>query len=142
MARYKCRYRICNAGYNACGLGISLKKCGVGCLNRDIVAIDDHDFMKIIEDPRYKYRFLIGTHKGAEMGDPTDYVTGPYNIIRSNSEEDALQVYNKVNECSYYYGHIMASLDCMNNPSNISDYCSKNQVLRAIKEARVIHNIK
>lgn len=52
-------------------------------------------------------RYLIGTHVGGLM-EMTDYrFTPPYNVIEASTEIDATRLYNKRNNCSYFYGGIM-----------------------------------
>ena len=51
-----------------------------------------------------QYLFLLG-HK--RVANSIDKVTPSTDYVLINKEAEAEQIYNKLNNCSYYYGHVV-----------------------------------
>lgn len=52
-------------------------------------------------------RYLVGLLTGGLMEQPKFELEGPFKVIVANSEKEAVELYNKANNCSYYYGHCL-----------------------------------
>lgn len=52
-------------------------------------------------------RYLVGLLTGGLMEQPKFELEEPFQIIIANSEKEAVELYNKANNCSYYYGHCL-----------------------------------
>jgi|TARA_Y100000310_G_scaffold130972_1_gene130179 hypothetical protein len=53
---------------------------------------------------RYEGEFLVALECGGIMEDPKHHYQD-YQIIKANSEEKAVEEYNKKNKCDFYYGY-------------------------------------
>ncbi len=53
-----------------------------------------------------KYEYLVATACGGVMEDP-DIHYEDYQIIRADTKHEAVEKYNKLNHCSYYYGVVI-----------------------------------
>lgn len=54
--------------------------------------------------------YLVALECGGIMEDPEVHYHN-YQIIRADSENEAVEKYNKINKCNYFYGHVMGLLD-------------------------------
>lgn len=52
-------------------------------------------------------KYLVCTRCGGLMESPEIYFSGPSNIIEADSEEEARKIYDKKNNCSYFYGSVL-----------------------------------
>lgn len=56
-----------------------------------------------------KYAYLVATACGGVMEDPEIHYED-YQVIRADSECEAVKKYNEINNCSYYYGSVIKCL--------------------------------
>ena len=56
-----------------------------------------------------KYEYLVALRCGGLMEDPEIYYKN-YQIIRADSMEEAKEKYDKINECSYFYGQVITQI--------------------------------
>ena len=82
-------------------------------------------------------KYLIGTHVGGIMELPEYHFESPYNVILANDEIEACKKYNKINDCSYFYGCVMCIVDerwgVLSVNKDTTEYRC-NEILRVIKE--------
>lgn len=82
-------------------------------------------------------KYLIGTHVGGIMELPEYHFESPYNVILANNEIEACNKYNKINDCSYFYGGVMCIVDegwnALSVNKDVTEYRC-NEILRDIKE--------
>lgn len=52
-------------------------------------------------------KYLVGTLCGGLMESPAFYFDKPYQFVEAEFEQEAIEIYNKANECSFYYGSII-----------------------------------
>jgi hypothetical protein len=52
-----------------------------------------------------------------------------YQIIEANSKEAARHTYNEINECSYFYGEVLAKVNDANEVKSYLDKLSNAMVL-------------
>jgi len=55
-------------------------------------------------------KYLIATMCGGIMESPDIYYTN-YQIITANTSEEACEIYNKKNNCNYYYANTIMQVD-------------------------------
>lgn len=55
-------------------------------------------------------KFLVATQYGGLMEDPKFHY-GKYQIIEAENAKDAEAKYDRINECSYFYGHCVGEID-------------------------------
>ena len=82
-------------------------------------------------------KYLIGTHVGGIMELPEYHFESPYNVILANDEIEACKKYNKINDCSYFYGCVMCIVDERWDALSVNKDTTKhrcNEILYAIKE--------
>jgi len=53
-----------------------------------------------------KYTYIVALRLGGMTGDP-DVRYEDYQFIRADSTQEALEKYNKRNNCTYYYGEVI-----------------------------------
>lgn len=68
-------------------------------------AIDSKD-----TDTQGKHTYIVALCCGGVMEDP-EFHYHDYQIIHADSKNEAIQKYNKLNDCNYYYGSIMGQID-------------------------------
>lgn len=61
-------------------------------------------------DTSGKYTYLVGQYTGGIQGSPEHYYEN-LQIIRADSESEASDKYDKINNCYYYYGKVMKRID-------------------------------
>lgn len=60
-------------------------------------------------DTKGLYSYVVALKCGGIMEDPEIYYTN-YQLIKADSEEEAYEKYNKINNCSFYYGCVLKKL--------------------------------
>ena len=56
-----------------------------------------------------KHSYLVALRTGGVMEDPViDYCN--FQVIWADTAEEAREKYNKINNCSYYYGQVMEQI--------------------------------
>lgn len=72
-------------------------------------------------------KYLIGLYCGAMTGGPYEgSFTDPYALIKANNKQDALNTFNDIYKCDYFYGEIIAEVQ-NNNLINIDENISVNK---------------
>ena len=61
-------------------------------------------------DTQGKYTYVVALCCGGLMEDP-EFHYHDYQIIRADSKDEAEDKYNKLNNCSYFYGSVMGQID-------------------------------
>ena len=61
-------------------------------------------------DTQGSHTYVVALCCGGVMEDP-DFHYHDYQIIRANSKDEARDKYNKLNNCSYFYGSVMGEID-------------------------------
>ena len=56
-----------------------------------------------------KHEYLVALRCGGLMESPEVYYED-YQVIRADNEQEAREKYNKINNCSYFYGHVIEQL--------------------------------
>lgn len=82
-------------------------------------------------------KYLIGTHVGGIMELPEYHFESPYNVILANNEIEACEKYNKINNCSYFYGAVICIVDERWNTLSVNKDITEyrcNEILCAIKK--------
>lgn len=60
-------------------------------------------------DTQGKNTYLVATACGGIMEDPEIHYED-YQVIRADNKKEAEEKYNKINNCSYYYGSVIQEL--------------------------------
>ncbi len=61
-------------------------------------------------DTQGVHSYLVALRCGGLMEDPEVYYRD-YQVIRADSKDEAIEKYNKLNDCSYFYGFVVSVLD-------------------------------
>ena len=56
-----------------------------------------------------KNKYLVALACGGLMEDPEIWYTD-YQIISANSEEEAREIYNKLNNCTFFFGTVLEKI--------------------------------
>lgn len=64
-----------------------------------------------VKDPvtRGKHSYVVALCCGGLMEDPEIHYED-YQVINADSAEEAVKKYNKINNCSYFYGKVMSQI--------------------------------
>lgn len=57
-------------------------------------------------DTTGKYTYVVALRLGGMTGEP-DVRHEDYQLIRADSEKEAVEKYNELNKCTYYYGEVI-----------------------------------
>lgn len=60
-------------------------------------------------DSRGKHQYLVALCCGGIMEDPEIRYQN-FQCIKADTEQEAVETYNKINHCSYYYGKVIKQL--------------------------------
>ena len=61
-------------------------------------------------DTTGEHSYLVGTLCGGLMECPDRYITD-HQVIKADTKDEARDKYNKINKCSFYYGHVIGQID-------------------------------
>ena len=61
-------------------------------------------------DTQGKHSYIVALCCGGLMEDP-DIHYRDYQLIRADSEREAKEKYDKLNNCSYFYGRVMGQIE-------------------------------
>ena len=60
-------------------------------------------------DTTGKHKYVVATRCGGLMEDPEIYYIN-YQIINADTPEEAKLKYDKINDCSFYYGQVLSEI--------------------------------
>ena len=60
-------------------------------------------------DTTGKHRYVVATCCGGLMEDPEIYYIN-YQVINADTPEEAKLKYDKINDCSFYYGQVLSEI--------------------------------
>ena len=66
-------------------------------------------------------KYLVALRTGGEMGGDPSISYHDYQIIEAVSKDKAEDEYDRINKCSYYYGHCFGETDGVNVSIPIKD---------------------
>ncbi len=83
-----------------------------------------------------KNKYLVGTLCGGlqEFEGRWEW-DGPFEIIEATSKSKAEKIYNKKNNCNYFYGSVMAVIIC-GVPFDINKYASRQEINEILMELK------
>ena len=64
------------------------------------------EYKKLIK-PKHKLTFTVAEVRGGLMEDP-DFHYHNYQEIKAYTKEEAVKIYEKKNNCNYFYGKVMS----------------------------------
>lgn len=64
---------------------------------------------KMVEIGKGKHQYLVTLMCGGETGNPEIYYSN-YQIVNADTEEQAREIYDKTNNCFYYYGSVIRQI--------------------------------
>lgn len=63
-----------------------------------------------VRDTEGEHAYIVALCCGGVMED-LEFHYHNYQLIRADSADEARRKYNKLNNCSYYYGHVMGQVE-------------------------------
>ena len=60
-------------------------------------------------DTQGEHTYVVAMACGGVMEDPDIHYEN-YQLIRANNSREAVEKYNRINSCWYYYGHVMTEV--------------------------------
>lgn len=61
-------------------------------------------------DTQGSHTYLVALCCGGIMEDP-EFHYHNFQVIKANTKEEAVETYNKINNCSYYYGTVIKQIN-------------------------------